>query len=149
MDIEGLMSPQAAHMLSPIILSYIGDAVYELVVRSAGIQSGLPADKLHQVVVSWVSAEGQSVHLELIESTLTKTEADIARRGRNAKGGVPQRSDPATYRRSSALEAVIGYVYLTGDFARVTELMAPVTQAVGQGRGQHRARRPYEERGQT
>lgn len=129
------MSPASAALLSPTLLAYIGDAVYELIIRSAGLQSGLSAERLHRVVVQWVCAEGQGRLLDRVEGTLTSEEAAIARRGRNAKTTLPQRTSPAAYRRSTAFEALIGYLYVIGDQQRIGQLLAPVVDAVRAGRG--------------
>lgn len=127
------MSRDEAAKLSPVVLAYVGDAVYELLVRTAGVRRGLSSDRLHRAVVQWVSADGQERVWQEIEGLLSPEEAEIARRGRNAKGGVPHKMAPATYRRSTALEALIGYLYLTGEHGRITELIATALTTVAGG----------------
>ena len=111
-------------LLSPLALACVGDGVYELLVRERLLDGGtMPVRKLHQKAVAQVRAAAQSRAYQAIQSSLTEEETAILRRGRNAHGTRPPRSsDPADYRRATAVEALFGYLYLCGRLERVQEL---------------------------
>ncbi len=109
--------------VSPASLAYLGDAVYELYIRTCYL---LPPRRLrdyHHQVVAQVRAESQAKHLRSLKPHLTEPEIEILRRGRNAVTGCPQRLDPATYQQATSLETLMGYLYLT-DPQRLTQLLA-------------------------
>ncbi len=118
------MEEARARMLNPLQLAYIGDAVWELLVRSRIIYKGRSARHVHKDAVACVNAHAQTEALHRIEAMLTEAEADIARRGRNAHAhhAAPKNQDAADYRAATALEALIGYLYLTGQEVRLLEL---------------------------
>ncbi len=118
------MEEARARMLNPLQLAYIGDAVWELLVRSRMLYKGRSARHIHKDTVACVNAHAQSEALRRIEPMLTEAEADIARRGRNAHAhhAAPKNQDAADYRAATALEALIGYLYLTGSEERLLEL---------------------------
>jgi len=116
------LSDREARQIAPGILAYIGDAVYELYVRQAFLSPPLRLNDHHRRVVGQVRAERQAQHLDAIESALSETELEIVRRGRNATGRIPRRTDRTTYQRATSLEALIGYLYLCDD-TRLTEIM--------------------------
>jgi ribonuclease-3 family protein len=112
--------------LSPAVWAYIGDAVYELFVRQ-GLVGGGPAKtrNLHKEATLRVRAAFQADLAKRLEPLLTEKEREILRRGRNVKSGhVPASSDVLTYRHSTAFEALIGYLYLSGEFGRLRELLS-------------------------
>ena len=109
---------------SPLVLAYIGDVVYELYVRTKLVAEGnMPVDKLHKKATTIVKASAQCASFMLIEDKLTEKEIAIFKRGRNAKSGVPKNADMAQYRIATGLEALIGYIYLSGDEKRLVEIM--------------------------
>ena len=110
------MEEARARMLNPLQLAYIGDGVWELLVRSRLIYQGRSARHVHKEAVACVNAHAQSEAFRKIEPLLTEAEADIARRGRNAHAhhAAPKNQDAADYRAATALEALIGYLYLIG-----------------------------------
>ena len=118
------MEESRARMLNPLQLAYIGDAVWELIVRSRIIYKGRSARHVHKDAVACVNAHAQSEAFRRIEALLTEDEADIARRGRNAHAhhAAPKNQDAADYRAATALEALIGYLYLTGQEERLLTL---------------------------
>lgn len=119
-------SNKKPNQYSPLALAYIGDGVYELYVRSRVIEehSNLPAHKLHLHTVKYVKAHAQSNSIEALQNILTEEEAAVYRRGRNAKSAtVPKNANIVEYRRATGFEALIGYVYLTGDTERLNKLM--------------------------
>ncbi|QHT63381.1 Mini-ribonuclease 3 [Paenibacillus lycopersici] len=114
------------NLMNPIVLAYIGDAVYEVLVRQYLIS--LPNHKphhLHRQATRFVSANAQYLILEKWRPYLSEAEADIVRRGRNAKSGtMPKNADPAHYKQATALECLVGYLYYTKRIDRLRELMA-------------------------
>ncbi len=111
--------------LSPLSLAYIGDSVYELYVRTRVIEEhpNLPAHKLHLKTVKYVKAHAQSNSVTAMLPMLTDEEAAVYKRGRNAKSNtMPKNADMADYRRATGFEALIGFVYLTGNEDRLYEL---------------------------
>ena len=118
------MEDSRARMLNPLQLAYIGDGVWELLVRTRIIYKGRSARHVHKDAVACVNAHAQSEAFRRIESMLTEPEADIARRGRNAHAhhAAPKNQDAADYRAATALEALIGYLYLTGQEDRLLTL---------------------------
>ena len=117
--------------LSGLTLAYIGDAVYELYVREQVLRMSVKAHNLHQLAVKRVNNNTQASLLMRIESQLTEAEAAVARRGRNAKGIVPKNADVQTYRKSTGLEAVVGYLYLMKDQERLKWLLEQIEEVVG------------------
>lgn len=112
--------------LSPLVLAYVGDAVYELYIRTRLLPQISKVHDLHQAAVKYVQATAQAEQLQAWESDLTDQEKDIVRRGRNAKGGVPRHTDMVEYRYSTGFEALVGYLYLSGKSQRLGELLATI-----------------------
>lgn len=112
--------------LPPLVLAYIGDAVYELYVRSFLVAQGkLKVNQLHQESTALVNAGAQARFLHQLEDFLTDEEKGIARRGRNVKTGhVPKNADMIDYHFSTGFEALIGYLFLTGQEERLNKIMA-------------------------
>ena len=107
--------------LSPLTLAFLGDAVFELLVRERFVADGnAPVAKLHKKAVAIVCASAQSHAISLLEDLLSEEETDIYKRGRNANGHhVPKNADPIEYRRATGLEALFGYLYLKGEQTRI------------------------------
>ena len=108
--------PADPAMLPSLTLAYLGDAVYEVYVRSRLIADGLrKVNELHDAAVPLVSASGQSELFSRIELLLTEEEADVYRRARNTKSPHQRRgAAPVDYRRATGLEALIGFLFLSG-----------------------------------
>jgi len=111
--------------LNPLQMAYVGDTVHDLYVRSMLLSRGMTVGKMHKQAVRMVSAGAQAKMLCAIEQELTEEEADIARRGRNsqAKHAAPRHADPADYAHATGLEALWGYLYLSGRSQRLDELI--------------------------
>ena len=107
--------------LSPLTLAFLGDAVFELLVRERFVTNGNPpVAKLQKKTIAVVCASAQSRAIFLLEGLLSEEETDIYKRGRNANGHhVPKNADPVEYRRATGLEALFGYLYLKGEQARI------------------------------
>lgn len=112
---------------SAVVLAYIGDAVFELMVRTHVIAGGNRKIKaIHQDTVDVVKAESQARLIRQIEDELTEEEQEIVRRGRNAKTSPPKHADLSDYRLSTGFEALLGYLYLKGDEERLVYLINQV-----------------------
>ena len=109
---------------SPLVLAYIGDAVYELVVRTKVIsQSEAPVSKLHKQSSQLVKAHAQAEIVRLLE--LTEEEERIYKRGRNAKSyTMAKNATMSDYRLATGFEALIGYLYLNGNTERMLQLIS-------------------------
>ena len=119
-------------MYSPLTLAYIGDAAYELVVRSIVVKTAnCHPQKLHQKVTSRVSAKAQAKMIEALQPMLTEEEAAIYKRGRNSKPYTKAKNASMTeYLEATGFEALIGYLYLCGQFERMNELIAAGFEAL-------------------
>ena len=115
-----------AARIHPLLLAYIGDAVYELRVREHLLRQGAVRMRgLHAQAVSYVKAERQSRFYTELEALLTDEERDVLRHARNAKSGhQPPNIPAAAYRRATGVEALIGCLHLSGREARLDELFA-------------------------
>lgn len=113
-----------AESLSPIALAFMGDAVYETLVRDYLItELKLPASKLHQACVSFVNAAAQAEAVKMLMPHLSQEELTILRRGRNANTAhVPRNATPADYRYATGLEALLGYLHLKRRTDRIHEI---------------------------
>ncbi len=125
-DIFTTISEREAQNLNAVTLAFVGDAVYSLYVREKlVISTTFSTGMLQKLTSGEVSAHGQSELLERLAPKFTQAEADIFRRGRNAKK--PTRSKNATvaeYNKSTGFEAVLGYLYLTGQYKRISQLLS-------------------------
>ncbi|MDO4581641.1 MAG: ribonuclease III domain-containing protein [Bacillota bacterium] len=117
---EAAYTDEQLRRLSPLVLAYIGDAVYELKVRERIIGNSGKMDQLHTLAVSYVKAERQSRLYQQIAPLLSEQEADIYRHARNAKSGhQPPHTAVGAYRRATGVEALIGWLYLRGEYQRL------------------------------
>ena len=125
-DFFTTVTPERAANLSPVTLAFVGDAVYSLYVRERLVLStDYGTGELQKLTSAEVSAHGQSNLVEKLLPVFTQTEADIFRRGRNAKKSTKSKNaSVAEYNRSTGFEAVLGYLYLTGQYKRIDELLS-------------------------
>lgn len=125
-----------AKLLNPLTLAYLGDAVLDQHVRTyivLKLQS--KPHRLHQVAKRYVSAKSQAQTLDYLmeKDYLTEEEQDIMRRGRNAKSHTKAKNtDVQTYRKSSGLEAVLGYLYLEQEETRLSSLLDHIIDIVNE-----------------
>lgn len=112
-------------LIPPIVLAYIGDALYEVAVRQYLISKpNLRPHHLHRSATQMVSAKAQSRIVTHLDSILTEDERDVVRQGRNAKSGsIPKNADVLEYRHATAFEALIGYLYYTHQTERMDEII--------------------------
>lgn len=131
MTFEKLTEKEAA-AYSANILAFYGDSVYEVMVRERVVKEHQTnAGRLHELAVERVRASYQSEAVSVIEPLLDEREADILRRGRNAGGiSIPKSAKPSEYRRATALEALFGYLALSGRYERAAELFETICAAL-------------------
>lgn len=113
------------NLLSPLTWAYIGDAIFELYIRTNLVnKTNLKPHKLHIEAINYVKAKSQAEFLQKIEEILTDEEKDIVRRGRNTKNHhLPKNSNVQEYMHATAFEALIGYLYLTKRHKRLEEIL--------------------------
>jgi ribonuclease-3 family protein len=116
---------KAPHLMSPLALAYLGDAVYDLFVRQYVLsQPSQRPHRLHTEATRFVSAKAQARAVVALESELDEEELTMMRRGRNAKGhAAPKNTDVQAYRLSTGLECLIGYLYLCRRYERLDALL--------------------------
>ncbi len=117
--------PEPPHLVSPLALAYLGDAVYDLFVRQYVLtKKSRRPNELHRTATQFVSAKAQARAARLWEPLLTEEEQDMLRRGRNAKAhAAPKNTAVQEYRYSTGFECLIGYLYLAGRHERLEELL--------------------------
>ena len=111
--------------LPPLVLAYVGDAVYEVFIRTFLISEGnVPVHVLHKRSINYVKAKAQSDIVHRIMADLTPEEHDVVRRGRNAKSGtIPKNADVTEYKYATGFEALVGYLYLKKDYDRLIMIL--------------------------
>lgn len=110
--------------LSPLTLAYVGDAVYELFIRTIIARRDGKVKDLHKATVKFVKASSQAKILKNLKKHLTSEEKDVVRNARNTKvNSVPKNADVADYHYSTGFEALIGFLYLTGQNIRLNEIL--------------------------
>lgn len=119
------LEEQDLRTYSPLTLAYIGDAIFELVVRTVLVErKNTQAEKLHKAATKIVKAETQALMIESIKDELTEEEMAVYKRGRNAKAVTrAKNATMSEYRRATGFEALMGYLYLKGDMERMIKLI--------------------------
>lgn len=129
MDIDILkdkLKESDVRSLNPLVLAFIGDAVYEVFVRTNLVEDNkyMSAHKLHLKAVSFVKAKAQSEIMKNLMDKLTEEEMSVFKRGRNAKSAtVPKNANVQDYRIATGFEALIGYLYLNERKERLNSIM--------------------------
>ena len=121
-----MLTNKKPSQFSPLALAYIGDGVYELFVRTKVIEEheNMPANKLHKKTVHYVKAHALANSIDAMLPHLTEDETAVYKRGRNTKSNTtPKNADMADYRKATGFEALIGFLYLSGENERLHELM--------------------------
>ena len=110
---------------SPLSLAYIGDCIFDLTVRSYVVGKGNTSNNnLHKETTRYVSARAQSLMAEHLSDVLTEEEMSVFKRGKNAKtASGAKNASPLEYHKATGLEALIGYLYLTGQTERMIFLI--------------------------
>ncbi len=111
-------------LMSPLALAFVGDAVFTLLVKSKLVsESEAPVGKLHEASARQVNAAAQANAYRVLEPLLTQAERDIFKRGRNAHtASLPKNMSAADYHHATGLEALFGWLYLSGREERISEL---------------------------
>jgi ribonuclease-3 family protein len=110
---------------SPLVLAYIGDGIYDIIIRTIMVAKGnSQPNKLHKRTSQLVKASAQSAMIEAILDELTEEELKIYKRGRNAKSStMAKNATMVDYRRATGFEALMGYLYLQGQLKRIIDLI--------------------------
>lgn len=113
------------HSYSPLTLAYIGDSIYDLIIKSLVINQGnRQVNKLHKETSMYVQASTQSLMMRAMQEELTEEEHAVYKRGRNAKSVSPAKNQSITdYRRATGFEALLGYLYLKKGWKRMLDLV--------------------------
>lgn len=114
-----------AEVYSPLVLAYIGDCVFDLVIKSMVISHGnKQVQKLHEETSKYVQASAQSAMMRAMQPHLTEEEHAVYRRGRNTRSVSPAKNQSITdYRRATGFEALLGQLYLRKEYGRLMELV--------------------------
>ena len=125
-----VLTAKEADRLSMLALAHVGDAVYELLVRSMlTLRGPAQVQDLHRSTVAYVRAEAQAKAAEKILPLLSEEEAAVWRRGRNCRvHGIPPHANPGEYHAATGLEALFGWLYLQGKEERVRALFRSITE---------------------
>ncbi|MCH5250211.1 MAG: ribonuclease III [Lachnospiraceae bacterium] len=118
---------------SPLTLAYIGDAVYDLIIRSVIVaRANKQPAKLHKAVIQYVNAKTQAKMIEVLEAELTEEETAVYHRGRNAKSyTTAKNASVGDYRKATGLEALFGYLYLNDETDRLLSLICLAFDKMG------------------
>lgn len=110
---------------SPLVLAYVGDCVFDLIVKTMVVGRGnRPVHRLHEETSRYVQASAQSYMMRFMQEHLNEEEHAVYRRGRNARSVSPAKNQSITdYRRATGFEALIGHLYLSEEYERLTELV--------------------------
>jgi ribonuclease III family protein len=120
-----------ARQLNPLVLAFIGDAIYEIFIRTYLVDKNrdMSVHKLHVNCISYVKAHAQSEFIKALEERLTEEELAIFKRGRNSKSGtIPKNADLQEYRAATGFEALVGYLYITEQTERLNYLFNSVIE---------------------
>ena len=122
------LTEEQARLLGTLELAYIGDSVFDVYIRGQLTMKGFKATDMHVLAVSHVNARAQADTLALLSPLLTEAEKSLVRRGRNAhpRHQVPKGVSHREYAQATALETLLGYLYLTGQAERLNELLSLV-----------------------
>ena len=122
-----------AGMYSPLVLAYVGDAVYEIMIRTKVVNGGnVQVNKLHKMSASLVKAETQAKIILALQEELTEEEISVYKRGRNAKSfSMAKNASMKDYRMATGFEALVGYLYLTERLDRLAEVVSHGLEKIG------------------
>ena len=122
---EEIKTETELNTMSPLVWAYVGDSVYELYIRTHLIKTTkLKPHQLHIETIKYVKASAQAKILEKIKDELSEEELEIVRRARNTENHhMPKNADVMEYRYATALEGLIGYLYLAGKKERMKEIL--------------------------
>lgn len=118
------LSVREANTYSPLSLAFLGDSVYDTLVREYLLRkANMPVARLHSEKIKLVCAEFQSAAYDVVAEMLDEHELSVLKRGRNATGNsVPKHAEAVQYRRATAIESLFGYLFLIGKNERITQI---------------------------
>ena len=119
---------------SPLALAYMGDAVYEVLIRTRVMNRGsMQVNKMHKKSASLVKAEAQARMIQALQEELTEEETAVYKRGRNAhSASSAKNASIRDYRMATGFEALVGYLYLTGQYERILKLVHDGLERIGE-----------------
>ena len=119
---------------SPLALAYMGDAVYEVLIRTRVMNRGsMQVNKMHKKSASLVKAEAQARMIQALQGELTEEETAVYKRGRNAhSASSAKNASIRDYRMATGFEALVGYLYLTGQYERLLKLVHDGLERIGE-----------------
>ena len=119
---------------SPLALAYMGDAVYEVLIRTRVMTRGsMQVNKMHKKSASLVKAEAQARMIQALQEELTEEETAVYKRGRNAQSASSAKNASIRdYRMATGFEALVGYLYLTGQYERLLKLVHDGLERIGE-----------------
>lgn len=124
---QPILTEAQARQYSPLALAFLGDSVYEVMVRKQLLlEANQPAAKLHEKKIQLVCAEFQAQAFDRIRPVLTEEEFAVYKRGRNANNTVPRHTAAQDYHKATGLESLFGYLYLSGAEQRLVELFSMI-----------------------
>ena len=124
--LKGKFTNDDARQLNPLVLAYIGDAIYEVFIRTYLVEKNreMSVHKLHKECIQFVKAHAQSEFIKKLEEKLTEEEIYFFKRGRNCKSATtPKNADVQEYRFATGFEALIGFLYITDQIERLEYLL--------------------------
>ena len=129
---EFQLEDQDLRTYSPLTLAYLGDAVYEMVIRTICVKrANMQTQKLHRKVTGYVSAKAQAKMMDALAGELTEEEESIYRRGRNSKPYTKAKNaSMEEYLKATGFEALVGYLYLQKEYERMNALIAHGIEAL-------------------
>ena len=139
--LENRFTPAEAKYLNPLVLAFVGDAIYEVFVRAYLVDNyrDMHVHKLHKRAVEFVKAQAQSEFAKNIIDELNEEEFSIFKRGRNTKSAtVPKNADVQDYRMATGFESLIGYLYLTEQSDRLKYVLDRVLDVYKQNNSEDR-----------
>lgn len=124
------LTERSANMYSPLTLAFLGDSVYDTLVREKLLlEANMPVSKLHPAKIKLVCAEYQARAYDRIIDELDEKERAVLKRGRNAAGNnVPKHAETVEYRKATAIECLFGYLYIIGRNDRIAELFEMIME---------------------
>lgn len=133
-EIRDIGSEVKGYSYSPLALAYIGDSVFDLLVKTHIVtNANKQANKYHKEVSTFVKAKSQAMYIEILMDKLSEDEVDIFKRGRNATThSKAKNATMSEYRKATGFEALIGYLYLNGNIARLSEILEIITKKDGE-----------------
>ncbi|WXR60426.1 ribonuclease III domain-containing protein [Peptostreptococcaceae bacterium AGR-M142] len=129
---QNIEDKKDANLISPVVLAYMGDSVYEIYIRKHVLLNNInfKVNDIHKAVVGYVRASAQAKALNAIMDDLTEEELKIFKRGRNQKTGVPKNANVGEYRIATGFEALLGYLYIKNQDERLDFLIKKSIEAI-------------------